>query len=129
MTGGTGDVNPESVAGSTTHTRPRPLFGYIRVAPYTSEKRIEELRRSMAAYASQEGFTLGRVFVDQSRLHTIALTELFHALSCGEAAHVLVPALHHLAHYPSIQAAMKELVESQTGARLLVMYPNVTDAA
>ncbi|MGH8566739.1 MAG: hypothetical protein ACREXU_01665 [Gammaproteobacteria bacterium] len=101
MTGGTGDVSPESVAGSTIHSPPRPLFGYIRVAPFLSGKRVEELRRSMAAYASKEGFVLQRVFVDQSRLHTIAFTDLFHALSCGEAAHVLVPALHHLAHYGS----------------------------
>lgn len=133
LTGGTDDVSPESVVGSATHTTnqtaTRPLFGYIRVAPFMSGKRVEELRRGMAAYASKEGFTLARVFVDQSQLHTIAFTQLFHALTCGEAAHVLVPALHHLAHYPSIQTAMKELLESQTGARLLVMYPDVQDSA
>ncbi|MDQ3405639.1 MAG: hypothetical protein M3548_19980 [Actinomycetota bacterium] len=75
----------------------------------------------MAAFASQEDFVLGRILVDQSWMHTAAFAELMVALQYGEADHVVVPTMDHLAHFASIQLAMKELVERRTGAHVLVM--------
>lgn len=101
----------------------RPLLGYIRVPPEFPDSDIEMLRRSMAVFANQEGFVLVRVLVDQNRIHTAAFAELMVALQHGEANHVVVPTMEHLAHFPGIQLAMKELVEGRTGARVLVMTP------
>ncbi|NKE55380.1 hypothetical protein FXN61_00465 [Lentzea sp. PSKA42] len=90
--------------------------------PLVTERQIEVLRRTMAAYASLEGFVLTRVLVDRSFEHTTALAELLAALDDGEARHVLVPALHHFGHFEGVQLAMKELLESQHGARVLVLF-------
>lgn len=99
----------------------RPLLGYIRVQPLVTERQVEVLRRTMAAYASLEGFVLARVLVDRSFEHTTALAELVAALSGGEARHVLVPALHHFGHFEGVQLSMKQLLESQHG-RVLVLF-------
>lgn len=101
----------------------RPLLCYLRVRPETPDVRIEALRRTMAAYASLEGFVITRVLVDRLFLHTAAFTELLLALDNGEASHVLVPALHHFGHAEGVQLAMKELLESKNGARVLVLFP------
>lgn len=103
----------------------RPLLGYIRVRSQTSETRIEALRRTMAAFASAEGFVLSRTLVDRSFEHTTAFAELLAALDEGEALHVLVPALHHFGHFQSVQLAMKELLQSRNAAqvRVLVLFP------
>ena len=101
----------------------RPLLGYIRVRTDTSQIRIEALRRTMAAFASVEGFVLSRVLVDSSFEHPTAFAELIAAVEAGEAAHVLVPALHHFGHCEGVQLAMKEMLESRNGARALVLFP------
>jgi hypothetical protein len=132
LTGGADDEGPEPVVGSATQatrTQVRPLLGYLRVAPAMADKRVEDLRRAMADFASSEGFVLERVLVDQSLLHTKAFVELVVALERGDAAHVVVPALHHLAHFPSVQLAMKELLEAQTGARVMVMHSEAEEPA
>lgn len=77
----------------------------------------------MAAYASLEGFVITRVLIDKSFEHTTAFAELLAAVSDGEASHVLVPALHHLGHAEGVQLAMKELLESKNGTRVLVLFP------
>lgn len=37
-------------------------------------------------------------------------TALVNALKIGESRHLAIPALHHLAHFPGAQLAMKELL-------------------
>lgn len=114
---------PDSRRRSCHPPLARPLLGYIRVRPETSNIRVEALSRTMAAYAGLEGFVLSRILVDQSLEHTIAFTELLVALEDCEASHVLVPALHHLGHAEGVQLAMKELLESKHQARVLVLFP------
>ncbi|GLY53589.1 hypothetical protein [Lentzea sp. NBRC 102530] len=114
---------PTPVADPVTHSPGRPLIGYIRVRPDTSETRFEVLRRAMAAFASREGFVISRILVDRTFEHTAAFTELLAALGDGEARHVLVPALHHFGHCDGVQLAMKELLESN-GARVLLLFPS-----
>ena len=77
----------------------------------------------VARYAEREGFTLVRVYVDRGRTQSAGFSSLVAALNSGEASHVVVPAVHHLAFFPSARLLVKEMLEAQTGARVLVMYP------
>ncbi|MGH3759883.1 recombinase family protein [Actinophytocola sp.] len=123
-----GYPDPRRQPGHHIERADRPLFGYLRVGPLMPATEIEQLRRALANYARREGFTLLRTFVDDSPIHTAALAELTDALRSGQAAHVLVPSLRHLAHFPGVQLAMKDLLESQTGVRVLVMYPSLEES-
>jgi hypothetical protein len=93
------------------------------------DKEVEHLRRALAIYASREGFVLLRIFVDRRLMGTNGFTALFRALARGTARHVVVPALHHFARARGIQLVIKELIEQQTGAHVLVMYPSVEESA
>jgi hypothetical protein len=77
----------------------------------------------MAAFASLEGFVITRVLVDKFFEHTTAFAELLAAVDQGEASHVLVPALHHFGLAEGVQLAMKDLLESKNGTRVLVLFP------
>jgi L-lactate utilization protein LutB len=77
----------------------------------------------MAAFASLEGFVITRVLVDKYFEHTTAFAELLAAVDKGEASHVLVPALHHFGHSEGVQLAMKDLLESKNGTRVLELFP------
>jgi hypothetical protein len=121
--GDAGSPDARRQSGHQPERAARSLLGYLRVGPLVSAAEIERLRRALADYARQEGFTLLRTFVDNSPMHTAALAELIDALRSGEAAYVLMPSLRHLAHFPGVQLAMKDLLESQTGAWVLVLYP------
>ncbi|MCP2245715.1 hypothetical protein LX86_004455 [Lentzea aerocolonigenes] len=79
----------------------------------------------MAAFASLEGFVITRFLVDRHFEHTTAFAELLAAVTDGEALHVLVPALHHFGHAEGVQLAMKELLESKNGTRVLVLFPEL----
>lgn len=133
--GRTGHVDiPASVASPTTTNSGhaldrRPLLGYLCVPPEMPDKELEHLRRRLTDFASCEGFTLLRVFVDRRHLHTSGFTALFYALARGEARHVVVPALRHFARFRSIQLVIKELIEDETGARVLVLYPSFEESA
>lgn len=132
--GRTGDAgNPDTpvaspVIQSTNSTR-RPLLGYLRVSLSASSRDVEDLRRAVASYAEKEGLTLVRVYVDRGRTQSAGFSSLVKALSNGEAEHVVVPALHHLGHFPGTRLLIKEMLESQTGARVLVMYSSCGDCA
>lgn len=120
---------PEAHRRSCRPSGKRPLLCYLRVRPDTPDVRIEVLRRTMAAFASLEGFVITRVLVDRHFEHTSAFAELLAALDEGEASHVLVPALHHFGHAEGVQLVMKELLESRSGARVLVLFPELRTGA
>lgn len=117
------EIAPDTRHRSGHPSPARPLLGYIRVRTDTPDVRIEALRRTMAAFASVEGFVLSRILVDNSSEHTTAFAELIAAVEGGEATHILVPALHHFGHCKGVQLAMKEMLESRNGARVLVLFP------
>lgn len=124
--GRTGDAGtPKPVASLATTAAGgallRPLLGYLRVPLRMSDKDIECRRRELVAYAGAEGFAPERVFVDQGRMSTAEFAALINALRRGVAGYVLVPTLHHLVPFPGLHAAMKDLVERATGARVVVM--------
>lgn len=123
--GRTGDVTtPTSVAGPASHVaQVRPLLGYLRVPTATPDKEVESLRRELADYANRDGFVLLRVFVDRHGTFTSGFSALFQALHNGAAQHVVVPTLSHFAAINGVRAVMKELLEAQTGARVLVLRP------
>jgi DNA invertase Pin-like site-specific DNA recombinase len=128
-TGGAG--NPDMpvaspVSHETAHSEARPLLGYLCVSNSASSRDVEDLRRKVARYAEKEGFTLVRVYVDRGRTQSAGFSSLVAALNSGEASHVVVPALHHLAFFPSARLLVKDMLETQTGARVLVMYPAVS---
>lgn len=100
----------------------RPIIGYLRVAQNMPERQVERMRQRLADYADREGFCLTRTLVERNPMWATAFDELIQALQAGEAEHAVVPALHHFAHFTGMQLAMKELLERQTGASLLVMY-------
>ncbi|APU15250.1 recombinase family protein [Actinoalloteichus fjordicus] len=132
-TGRAGDAgNPEMpvaspVVHSTSNSFERPLLGYLRVSFSASSREVENLRRKVADFAQREAFTLVRVYVDRDRTQSAGFSSLVKALSDGEAHHVVVPALQHLAFMASARLLMKEMLEIQTGAHVLVMYSGCSD--
>jgi hypothetical protein len=53
-----------------------------------------------------------------------AFNALIEAAKRDDIQGVVVPALSHLTCFPGLQLAMKDLVERETGTRVLVMYPS-----
>jgi hypothetical protein len=129
QTGRTGDVTtPPSVAGPASHVETgvplRPLLGYVRLPAVASNRDVENARRELAAFAGRDNFVLLRVFVDRSGLPATGLSALFRALHADAAGHVVVPTLRHFAVVGGIRVVMKELLETRTGARVLVVHPD-----
>lgn len=120
-------LEPDERRSEDRATRRPSSLGYVRVSPTTSDVEIERLRRALATHADRLKFAQPRVLVDHSPLHTTAFAELIHAVSTGAATNVLIPALHHLAYFPGIQLAMKELLEAE-GARVFITYPSTGEA-
>lgn len=103
----------------------RPLaFGYLNPRPFTSSDDVAELKRELSAHANREGFSLADIYVEQIDSSASAFNALIEAMKRDEAPAVVVPALYHLARFPGLQLAMKEHLERETGARVLVMYPS-----
>jgi hypothetical protein len=103
----------------------RPLlFGYLHPQPGTPREVLDALKRQLTTYAEREGFCLGEIFVERPEANSSAFNGLLAALKQHEARAVAVPTLYHLARFPGLQLAMKEHLERETGARLLVMYPS-----
>jgi hypothetical protein len=134
-TGRTGDagITPKPVAGPASHIETdlslRPLLGYLRLPAVASDRDVENARRELAAFAGRDGFVLLWVFVDRSGLPTTGFSALFRALCAGTACHVVVPTLRHFAVVNGFRVVMKELLEAQTGARVLVVHPDCEESS
>lgn len=99
------------------------MFGYMRLtASDGGQDESEEIKQELAVHASREGFALERLFIerlgaaDESAFHT-----LIDALRGSQVRHVIVPSLWHFARLPGLQAAMREHIEQEIGARLWVV--------
>jgi hypothetical protein len=103
----------------------RPLIiGYLNPRPFTSDEEVARLKRELTSYADREGFSLADIYVEQVGSHASAFNALIDAVKRQDVQAVVVPALYHLARFPGLQLAMKELLERETGARVLVVYPS-----
>lgn len=103
----------------------QPLaYGYFRVRPWTSAHAIETRRQDMVEFAQREGLALAEVFAESPESGICAISAVIETLQKSKAQALIIPALHHLGHFPGTQTAMRELIERGTGVRLLVMYPH-----
>jgi hypothetical protein len=96
-------------------------FGYLRVIGHVSEQAAQDMRKDLAAYAEREGYTLAKVFMDQEDSGSSAFAALIDALNRSESPVVIVPSMGHFAHLPGLRIAMKNLIERETGAQVLVI--------
>ncbi|MGJ5826017.1 recombinase family protein [Streptomyces ossamyceticus] len=102
---------------------PPAMFGYMRLtAGEDSSDEIQTIQTELATHATREGFSLERVFIerlgsdDESAFFTLVDT-----LKTSEIKHVIVPSLWHFARLPGLQAAMRDHIEREIGARLYIV--------
>lgn len=98
-----------------------PAFGYMRIERGSSAEESERLRQQIADFVVSQGFLLGDVFVESEDSTSSAFAALIDALNVSGVTTVVVPTMHHLAHMEGVGAAMKERIESETGARIVVI--------
>lgn len=98
-----------------------PALGYMRLAPDVSELAAQRLQDELAAGAEREGYTLGEVFIERGADGSSAFAALIDALTQSKTPAVVVPGMCHFAHLPGLRAAMKDHLERQTGARVVII--------
>ena len=96
-------------------------LGYMRLPPDISEQAERRLRAELAAGAEREGYTLGEVFIERDVGGSSAFAALIDALTQSETPVVLVPDMCHFAHLPGLRTAMKDHLERETGARVVII--------
>lgn len=99
------------------------MFGYMRLGPSAdSSDEIETVTRELAVHATREGFALQRLFIERlDAADESAFFTLVDALKTTEIKHVIVPSLWHFARLPGLQAAMRDHIEREIGARLWIV--------
>ncbi|MDN3263287.1 hypothetical protein QWJ26_26455 [Streptomyces sp. CSDS2] len=98
------------------------MFGYMRLAASGEDgDESEVIKRELSAHADREGFTLQRVFIERLHADESALFTLTEAIKASGVKHVIVPSLWHFARLPGLQAAMREHIEQELGARLWIV--------
>jgi hypothetical protein len=100
----------------------RPALGYMRLAPDISEQSARRLRDELAASAEREGYTLGEVFIERDTGGSSAFATLIDALTQTKTPVVVVPGMCHFAHLPGLRTAMKDHLERETGARVVMAH-------
>lgn len=104
------------------------LLGYLSTGLWTPDDAVDRLRLGLADYAGREGFTLRHAYVERAHVGAPEFNALIAALKRTDVNAVVVPALHHFAHSPGIRLAMKEHLERETGAQVLVMFPSLDES-
>jgi hypothetical protein len=99
------------------------MYGYMRLtAGGDSSDEIQALRAELAIHATREGFALERLFIERLGCDDeSAFFTLVDALKTTEIKHVIVPSLWHFARLPGLQAAMRDHIEREIGARLWIV--------
>jgi len=101
-------------------TRPL-LFGYVRLPMPDTTGRVPMVRQLMTTYAEAEGFTFAELLVEDKRGGTSAYAGLLDLLKRFPGSSVVVLSVEHFAKLRALQEAMCELIERETGARVLVL--------
>jgi hypothetical protein len=99
----------------------RPTLGYMRLAPDISEQSARRLRDELAVGAEHKGYTLGEVFIELDAGGSSAFAALIDALTQMKTPAVVVPGMCHFAHLPGLRAAMRDHLERETGARVVII--------
>ncbi|MFD5572975.1 hypothetical protein [Streptomyces cadmiisoli] len=108
---------------SPQEERMRPvMFGYMRLAVSDDPGENEVIETELRRYSQGEGFELERLFIERlGSSDESAFFGLVDALKTVEVKNVIVPSLWHFARLPGLQAAMRDHIERELGARLWVM--------
>lgn len=101
-------------------TRPL-LFGYVRLPMPDEIGRVPMVRQLMTTYAEAEGFTFVELLVEDEHGGTSAFAGLLDLLKRHPSSSVVVLSTEHFAKLTALQEAMCDLIERETGARVLVL--------
>jgi hypothetical protein len=89
----------------------------------------QDPRKALGEYAEREGYVMAEVFTERDESGSSAFASLMDALYLSEQPIVIVPSMCHFAHLPRLQSALKERIEQETGAVVIVIQDlNVDDA-
>jgi len=99
------------------------LLGYQCVRLDTPKDHVAKGHRSLATFATREGFALGTCFVDANvndqAAAFAAVIEL--ARSTEEVEAIAVPTAQDLGRDPSVQLSMRRRLEREAGVRVLIL--------
>ncbi|MCD9594490.1 MULTISPECIES: recombinase family protein [Streptomyces] len=102
------------------------MFGYMRLAASDDPDENETIQRELTSYVTREGFELERLFIERlDARDESAFFALVDALKTADVKNVIVPSLWHFARLPGLQAAMRDHIERELGARLWVIQSTV----
>lgn len=110
--------NPDRVGTGPARSR---ILGYIRLGPGDSADQLDRLRQRLADYAHTEDLALLGVFSDVEASATSGFAALIDAIFRTHADTVVLPATHQFARLPGLHLAMKDLLERQTGATVIIL--------
>jgi hypothetical protein len=99
------------------------MYGYMRLTVSNDDNdENEAIKAELARHASQQGFTLDRLFIERLWVdEESAFFALVDALKSTKVRHVIVPSLWHFARLPGLHVAMRDHIEREIGARLWVV--------
>ncbi|MEU0672061.1 hypothetical protein ABZ330_04095 [Streptomyces sp. NPDC006172] len=108
--------------------RMRPLmYGYMRLAASDDPDENRAVETELRRYTLREGFELERLFIERlGSSDQSAFFGLVDARKTAEVKNVIVPSLWHFARLPGLQAAMRDHIEREIGARLWVIQGKST---
>ncbi|MEZ0107914.1 hypothetical protein ABH920_001906 [Catenulispora sp. EB89] len=99
-----------------------PIYGYMRIATDADcPAETERVTAELETFARQEGFSLEDVFIEHLGAKNPAFDGLIERLKRSETRNVLVPSLWHFARLPGLQEAMRQHIQSETGAHVWVV--------
>ena len=105
-------------------------FGYVRIAAGMPEGgQGRDPQKVLGEYAEREGYVLDKVFVEREESGSSAFAALMDALYLSERPIVIVPSMCHFAHLPGLRLAMKERIEREAAALVVVINNPVHDKA
>jgi DNA invertase Pin-like site-specific DNA recombinase len=93
----------------------------MRIERHAPTGRTNELRRDMATFVTSKGFALDKVFIDTDDSASSAFAALIDALREGEVTVVVVPSVRNFARIEGVGVAMMKLIESETGASVMIV--------
>jgi hypothetical protein len=96
-------------------------LGYVRFTRDIPEQAARHMQEELTAYAERGGYILGKIFIEEEEPGSSAFAALIEELCRSKTPIVVVPSMCHFAHLPGLQAAMKEHIERETGAQVIVM--------
>lgn len=100
-------------------TRPL-LIGYLQRQLLVTDEQVEAVKREFAAYAQEEGYSMGFTYVEYPGRWPAAFEALIEAVKRYEITAVILPSLLHFAALDA-SSGFREHFEGATGARVLVV--------